>query len=520
MSLQGVVARDSRAELVKVLETGQVPRSVAQEGKELLARMDTPLRLCVMGMPGSGKSTLMNLLLNSDVFPKNLPLPTVSLTYADQPGARCTLSDGNVREIEATDLAAIAKLKPVFVELMMPLAALRKLSMMEVVAGDDPAQQQRAIRWAAKRTDIALWCTQNCSELEERLWSLLPRNVQDHSFLVLTKADALGAQGRLARLAQDANEIGQSYFKKVLPVATRVALSARKSNGTVDKAVLRSSGGIALITAIMREVEAAATAASDAATAFLDQIEIVAVETEPEAEPAELTVAPPVVNVALQARVKSRDRLREESERQEAAETAKAPQTAKEAEEVEVTQTAEVSENAKATETVETPKIVEAPAAVEAPEVVAAPEPEAAEAPETIEEPEAAEVPEAATAPVSEAPKPAAAPAMSQEVRALCEQAVSQLKAEGEALAHQFEEGDLAPQTVIDVSVDTVTWLADYLGDKADSDEPALIRSRQAADDAADLVQLIQLEKGDSVALDALGLMIQLKHEIQAELAA
>lgn len=436
MSVQGVVARDSQKDLIAAINSGQLSEGSAQHAQDILERMQKPLRLTVLGLPESGKSKLMNLLLGTKLFPEDLSLPTISVTYGDQPSARCTLSTGEVQTIDTDDLNKIAALRPAFVELAMPLPALRKLSMMEVVAGDDPLEQQRAVKWAAKRSDIVLWCTQGCTATEEQLWSFLPGNVLDHSFLVLTKADALGAVGRLDALVENANEVGTDYFRQVLPLATTVALDARKTDGKVDKAAMKSSGGMALISAILREVETGQRAAADAADVFLSQIgfDAAAVETPVPAQ--------------------------EESVRSDV--------------------------------NVETPTPMPVETVVES-----APAPEV-----ETEEPPAFDV------------------GLSDEAREICAQVVAQLTAEGDALLSQLEDGEIEDDAVIEVSVDTVTWLAEYLGDADVGDEPAMARACATANDAADLIQLIQLEKGDTVALDALSLMIQIKQEIQAELAA
>lgn len=450
MNAQEAADRDSREELVQALRSGTLSEVIAQQGQDILTRMETPLRLSVLGLRCSGKSALMNLLLGSNVFPQDLALPTVSMTYGTEPVAKCTLATGEVKQFSGSDLHAVSKIKPAFVELELPLAALRKLSLMEVVAGDDPAEQLRAVRWAAKRTDIVLWCTQTCSDVERQLWTVLPDRIQDHSFLVLTKADALGEAGQLPTLVSNAKTVGEGYFREVLPVATKVALAARPPGGVVDKAVMRSTGAIALISAILREVDAGQRAAADAADIFLRQIDF-----DPSSDP---TAAP------------------------------EAPEDTQAAPEAPVAETKE--------EPVQDPPVPEKAVAIPPPPLAA----QEAETPES--EPPAQDL------------------VMTDDARALCEQVVAQLAAEGEALAHQLDEGELPAANVIEVSVDTVTWLADYLADSDVAQQPAMARTCATANDAADLVQLIQLEKGDSVALDALSLLIQLKHEIQSELAA
>ncbi len=56
MSAQGVVARDSQKDLIAVLDSGQLEEGPAKHAKDILARLQKPLRLSVLGLPGSGKS--------------------------------------------------------------------------------------------------------------------------------------------------------------------------------------------------------------------------------------------------------------------------------------------------------------------------------------------------------------------------------------------------------------------------------------------------------------------------------
>ena len=162
MNAQGVVAKDSQENLALALGSGQLSDALTKQGQAILDRLKDPLRLSILGAPGSGKSTLMNLLLGTNVIPEGVRLPTLSLTYGEQPTAKCVLPNGEKKVLAGADPYAIASLKPAFVELALPLPSLRKLSMMEVVTGEDMNDQARAINWASKRTDIALWSTVTC----------------------------------------------------------------------------------------------------------------------------------------------------------------------------------------------------------------------------------------------------------------------------------------------------------------------------------------------------------------------
>jgi hypothetical protein len=80
--------------------------------------------------------------------------------------------------------------------------------------------------------------------------------------------------------------------------------------------------------------------------------------------------------------------------------------------------------------------------------------------------------------------------------------------------------GDGAPSAIMAQAVEHVQWVSDHLNENGDDADDALQVARDTAMDAADLVQLMQMEKRDSAAVEALSLLVQLKHELQADLAA
>ncbi|MEM6940261.1 MAG: hypothetical protein AAF943_04665 [Pseudomonadota bacterium] len=640
MSAEEAVARDSNADLALALESGQLSDALVKQGKSILKRASEPVRLTVFGAPGTGKSTVMNLLLGADAIPEGVRLPTLSLRYGDTPSAKCVLPDGAQEIMETVDFYDIAKLKPVFVEVALPLAALRKLSMMEVVAGDDLEEQSRAVNWATRRTDIALWCTVTCDKLDERLWASLPPKIQDHAFLLLSKADALGAAGRLATLKESADMMAAPHFRAVVPLATKVAISARRPDGSVDKALMRSSGGVALISAILKEVDVCKRAATEAVDVFLRQIDfdpaaagakraeeqtalkpktevktVILDEAQAQAAralaekmldkveqmpargaaasagfgtPESAASAPPgTASVPIEPAQKSVPPQRSElsgvpdaqplamhgsigkmlkkvEQNRAALKTDKSsPLTAVPVEtpdaddakdnpaqwrntglrprlrSVPLPADADLEVKAAAKKILSEPvaligqPVVEDAATSPAQEIVAEAVPEEETdlpiktdpAPAAISQTTASETAKTKLGETGEGAAETEATAASletltEEARKLCLQVVEQLTAEGEALGQMLESGELDPGTVIDVSVDTVTWAASYLAEMEIADDEVFARTSAKATDAADLVQLIQLETGDRVAEDAISLMIQLKQEIEAELAA
>jgi hypothetical protein len=278
-------------DLKQAIASGDLSDRLQKQAKALAAQAEMPVRMSVLGLPNSGKSQLINLLAGSVLLPPGTKLPAVQLTFGDSPQADCTLSDGSIETIASGDLGEAARLGPVFVDARYPLPALRKLSFLEVAAGPSFEEQKRAMMWAAKRTDMAVWCTEaEFGSQEEDLLSLMPERVQDNAFLVMTKADLLQANGRLPQVLATLQSASREFFDKVYPLDAPSALAARKPDGTVDKDAMRDSGAIALISAIKRVVDRGQQAMLDQAELFLRQVEAKPAKPAPsraKAQPAE-----------------------------------------------------------------------------------------------------------------------------------------------------------------------------------------------------------------------------------------
>ena len=96
--------------LAQAAQSGLLPAAAQEEAEKLLARLKMPVRLALLGMPGSGKSSLLNLLAGDIVLPEGVRLPTLQLSYGPEPKAICTLSDGTKQTLAGADSHEIAAL--------------------------------------------------------------------------------------------------------------------------------------------------------------------------------------------------------------------------------------------------------------------------------------------------------------------------------------------------------------------------------------------------------------------------
>ncbi|WP_424978561.1 hypothetical protein [Leisingera sp. S232] len=432
---------ETAAALRCALAEGQIPARLQAAAQSVLDTLEQPVRVTLFGLPGAGKSSVVNLLLGSPVLPAGAALPTLQITSGAAAACSGVLADGSRFSLPGFDTAALAARAAVFAEAQLPLPALNRINVLEIAAPDAVALD-RAVPWSAQKTDIALWCTQAFTAAEQAAWARAPENMKDSAILLVAKADELAAQGRLQPALAAIQSAAGEHFNQVLPLAALDAQAARRQDGTVDRDRLRRTGGQALISAIMHEANLRQQAALDRAGDLLRTC----------------AVAPAAIPAAAPAPV----------------------QTAFEPE----------------------------PAPAMAP-----PAQPPQDGPPTVQATPPGPVPVQAAA--------AEHSGLSPQVRQAYGAALDYLTEQGHSLgqAWQGTADQNAPRLIRD-TLKSVQWLGDYLEDCDSSGDSGLAGIRGAVSEAEDLIQLIQVEQDDTSLFDATSILLQLKRDMQAQLAA
>ncbi|MBN8629747.1 MAG: hypothetical protein J0L76_02695 [Rhodobacterales bacterium] len=256
--------------LGRALDRGLLPAGGPAEAAErLIERLERPARIALLGLPGSGKSSILNLLVGAVVVPETLRLPTIIVQHGNDARMICTLTDGTTTILPGQDLADVLPLAPALVTLEIDLPALKVISLLEVSAGPMEAEQKRAATWASKRSDIVIWCSTSYLPKEQAVWESLPDSVKDNSFMFLTKIDLLGSRDSATAMHDRVELRAGEEFRQILSITAKQARMAMPPGGAVNRDLFRDSGASAVIAAIKTRVQSGRRADMDTAELLL-----------------------------------------------------------------------------------------------------------------------------------------------------------------------------------------------------------------------------------------------------------
>lgn len=247
------------------------PPKYQEWGNQLLSQLRTPVQIAVIGLPGQGKSTLIDVLLGERIGAGTVESPFVTVVHGREPRVIYENADG-----AKTSRPGLMSDEPmpdgtVHVRQELPRRQLLRQNYVEVALTDDYDDQAAALCWAVQWADVIIWCTSGFSPAEQHLWSAVPDNVKDHSFLVLSMADRQLMKGTLAGAIDKLAPVVAEQFLGLYPIASLQALAARAAETGETSGLWSASGARALTDDIEQQVNVGRAADLDQAWMLLDR---------------------------------------------------------------------------------------------------------------------------------------------------------------------------------------------------------------------------------------------------------
>ena len=263
-SIEPVVDR-----LQTALERQLFPTEWHQWGARLLDHLRKPVQVAIVGLPGSGKSSLINMMFPQVSVTALAGIPVVEIAHGPKARTSFELEDGQYLRRGGVPSPQDVPAGAVRARIELPHEDLLRQNYIEVSLNAGFGHQVSMVNWVAQWADVVLWCSEEFDSSEQKLWSGVPEEVKDHAFLVLTMADRQMMRGLLKERIAALGPLVEEEFLGLYPVATIQAITARTAGPQVNTALWRSSGGKELFDGVMRQVDNGRTADMDQAQMLL-----------------------------------------------------------------------------------------------------------------------------------------------------------------------------------------------------------------------------------------------------------
>jgi hypothetical protein len=276
-------------QLELALGDGRIPSKYHQWGAHLLTHLRKPIQIAFIGKPKSGKSSLINMMLGrqnvavlggSDIVEIGYgPHLRTTFEYAD---GSLEHHDGLITDAQRSEVVIRARLE-------MPEQILRLQTFIEIRVSGAPARQESLLLHAIQSSAIIVYCSEEFGEDEQHLWSNVPDEMKDHSFLALTMADRAIIKECLTQRIVELEGIASEEFLGLYPIATLQAIAARSDSVAVRPDLWSSSGGKDIYEGLEHQIECGRTEDLDKAGMLLTQFAADPTSGHPEASsvPAE-----------------------------------------------------------------------------------------------------------------------------------------------------------------------------------------------------------------------------------------
>jgi hypothetical protein len=246
----------------------------------LEVRLSRPPRLVLLGEFNSGKSTLMSVLLGSNLAPgfvTRVGRVPVLVRYSSRPVLIAVDVNGGRTPVDAEALSQWRGAPLSRVEAGAPSPALRRLELLDLPGDAHPSHDLGDLPLqAGLNAHLAVWCTsatQAWKGSEQRAWKALPARLQSYSLLVATYKDRLGSDADCEKVLTRLRREAAPLFGDILLFSARLAGQSRdETQAVVDPDLWRASGAETLFASLGEALAKLAASREKAAVRVVQRI--------------------------------------------------------------------------------------------------------------------------------------------------------------------------------------------------------------------------------------------------------
>lgn len=181
--------QDAVVQLDHLIASAQLPARDANQCSRLADILRRPARICLLGLAADDITRVVQGFIGIEaLFGAGLP-PAVELLYGQDIRSRATLEDGTKLEYAGWPSDDILRRDPVFLQIFLPEDRLQSMSLLVLVLENDPRMQRPALSWAARRSEITVWCTPSFQHADAQVLDMAPERLTQHAYLLETRPE-------------------------------------------------------------------------------------------------------------------------------------------------------------------------------------------------------------------------------------------------------------------------------------------------------------------------------------------
>jgi predicted nuclease with RNAse H fold len=206
--------------------------------------------LAMMGEFSSGKSALLNCLLDRDLLPTRATatdMPAIWITHGPTEVVRGLTFDGNLVDLTMTELTGGRAMQYLCIRIETAAEILQRIDIIDTPGISDPRLTTEIVEEVARNVDFVVWCstmTQAWRQTERAFWKTLPARIKPTSLMALTRADLIASTKDIERVVRRCETESDRSFAAVIPVSAPLVAMARTAATAEEAAHLLQSSGV------------------------------------------------------------------------------------------------------------------------------------------------------------------------------------------------------------------------------------------------------------------------------------
>lgn len=174
------------ARLEALMVSGVLTQAEFVSCSGLAEALRRPARVAVLGQSTADVTSVLASMLEEHLVTMVPEGPAVEIFFGPAACHVATFEDGSSLSQDGYPRHDLMRYGPLLLQIEAPLPILGTMAFLGIELGPEPEAYTAALGWAARRAEIAIFCTEGFGDLEAAIWRAAPDRLKNHCYLVIT----------------------------------------------------------------------------------------------------------------------------------------------------------------------------------------------------------------------------------------------------------------------------------------------------------------------------------------------